>query len=103
MESYYAHIENNIVVSVEVVTDKFVKANPKRYKDRWIKVGDSKRDFCGKGFIYLPVKDKIIYPQPFPSWTLDNNDEWEAPKIKPDDNFIWDEATLSWKKQVKLN
>ena len=99
MESHYAHIENDIVTSVEVVTDEFVKANPERYKGTWLKVGNgSTRDYCGKGFIYLPDKDKIITPQPFKSWKLDPiTDEWTAPVIKPAENYFWDETTLSWK------
>lgn len=97
MESYYAHIENNIVVSVEVVTDKFVKANSNRYQGVWLKVGNgSKRAFCGKDCIYLPDKDKIISPKPFDSWILDKNDEWQAPEKKLGDDYSWDEKLLNW-------
>lgn len=99
MESYYAHIEGNSVTSVEVVTDEFVTANPKRYKGKWLKIGNgSNRAYCGKGFIYLPSKDKIIIPQPYPSWTLDS-DKWKAPTPYPGDGktYNWDERTLSWK------
>lgn len=97
MESYYAHIKNDVVVTVEVVTDEFVKANPQRYKGKWLKVGgNSKRPFCGKGYIYLPEKDKIIVSNPYPSWSLNNKDIWEAPKVKPIGDYTWNETTLSW-------
>ncbi len=103
MESYYAHIENGIVTSVEVVTDEFVKANPQRYKGKWLKVGNgSARPFCGKGYIYLPDKDKIITPKPYPSWLLNEKDEWVAPMSKPEGNYYWDESSLSWKLLIKL-
>ena len=97
MESTYAHIENNTVTSVEVVTDEFFKANPQRYTGKWLKVGNgSNRPFCGKEYEYLPGKDKIILPQPFPSWKLDINDEYQAPIQKPTGNYYWNESLQSW-------
>ena len=97
MESYYAHIENNIVTSVEVVTDEFFNANPQRYKGKWLKVGNnSNRPFCGKGYEYLPDKDKIIPPKPFPSWKLDVNDEYQAPIQKPTGDYYWNETKQNW-------
>ena len=37
-------------------------------------------------------------PQPFPSWSLDENYVWEPPTPMPDDGSVyeWDEATTSW-------
>lgn len=97
MESYYAHIENDIVTSVEVVTDEFVQANPKRYKGTWKKVGPvSNQIFCGPGYLYLPEKKKIILPKPFESWGLSDKDKWEAPVKKPKDADEWDEKNLKW-------
>lgn len=102
MESYYAHIEDNTVTSVEVVTDEFFNANPQRYTGLWLKVGNgSTRPYCGIGNIYLSVKDKIIQSQPYPSWTLNTKtDEWEAPVLKPEGNYYWDEKTLNWLKII---
>ena len=42
--------------------------------------------------------DAFIPPQPYPSWTLDDNADWQAPVPMPDDGkmYGWDEATLSW-------
>lgn len=99
MESYYAHIEKNIVVAVEVVTDEFFNANPQRYKGLWLKVGEgSKRPYCGMGDVYLLDKDKIVRPQPYSSWKLDGNDIWQAPTPMPEDGskYYWDENNLNW-------
>ena len=97
MESYYAHIENNTVTYVEVVTDEFFNANPQRYTGKWLKVGNgSNRPFCGRGHEYLPNKDKIVTPKPHPSWTLDVNNEYQAPKPKPIGNYYWDETKQNW-------
>ncbi len=37
-------------------------------------------------------------PQPYPSWTLDENYVWQPPTPYPDDGLLyeWDEATTSW-------
>ena len=35
------------------------------------------------GFIYDSTKDKFISPQEYPSWTLDVNDDWQAPITYP--------------------
>lgn len=41
---------------------------------------------------------------PFPSWSLDDNYDWQAPIPKPADanwSTYWDEGTLSWVTPVK--
>ncbi len=37
-------------------------------------------------------------PQPYPSWSLDENYIWQPPTPYPDDGLFyeWDEATTSW-------
>ena len=42
-----------------------------------------RKQYAGKGYVYDPVKDKFIAPQPFASWSLDDNDNWQAPIDKP--------------------
>ena len=38
-----------------------------------------RKQYCGKGYVYDPVKDKFLCPQPYASWSLDANDDWQAP------------------------
>lgn len=97
MESYYAHIVDGIVASVEVVTDEFFLANPERYSGIWKKVGTPEQPFCGKDWIYLNEKDTIIHPKPFESWILnEENCIWEAPIKKPEGDYGWDEEKQKW-------
>ena len=37
-------------------------------------------------------------PQPYPSWSLDENYVWQPPTPYPDDGglYVWDEDTTSW-------
>jgi hypothetical protein len=61
--------------------------------------GKIRKNYAGIGFTYDATRDAFIPPQPFPSWTL-NEDTclWEAPVAYPTDGerYQWDEATTSW-------
>ena len=59
-----------------------------------------RKQYAGRGFTYDSAKDIFIQPQPFASWALDGNDDWQAPVTYPTDTtdkFInWDEAGQKW-------
>ena len=59
-----------------------------------------RKQYAGKGFTYDAAKDKFISPQPFASWALDGNDDWQAPVTYPTDTtdkrINWDEAGQKW-------
>jgi hypothetical protein len=56
-----------------------------------------RKQYAGIGFSYDPMADVFIAPQPYPSWALDDNFDWQPPTPKPEGMFwSWDEATLSW-------
>ena len=59
-----------------------------------------RKTYAGIGMVYDPVKDKFLSPQPYASWALDSNDDWQAPVTYPTDitdKFIsWDEDNLRW-------
>ena len=71
--------------------------------------------YAGIGMTYDAEKDKFIHPQPHPSYALDENDDWQAPSNRPDDDVVfatdptaedlesgkykrydWDEDNLRW-------
>jgi len=59
--------------------------------------GNIRKNYAGVGYTYDPVSDVFIAPQPYPSWSLDADHNWQAPTPKPEEGFwYWDEATLSW-------
>ena len=60
--------------------------------------GNFRKQYCGPGFTYDPDADVFIAPQPFPSWTLDGNHDWQPPTPMPLDGkrYAWDEDTASW-------
>ena len=48
------------------------------------------------GYTYDEIADVFIEPQPFPSWTLDENHDWLPPVPKPEGYFEWDEENQTW-------
>ena len=57
-----------------------------------------RKQYAGKGYAYDSSKNKFIYPKPYPSWSLDASDDWQAPVNKPDDGkmYIWNETDQQW-------
>jgi hypothetical protein len=56
-----------------------------------------RKNYAGKGYTYDPVRDAFYGPQPYESWTL--NEEsclWEAPVEKTEGNNWWKEDTGEW-------
>ena len=58
-----------------------------------------RKNYAGIGFTYDAARDAFYEPQPFASWTL-NEDTclWDAPSPYPDDGkqYRWDEDALAW-------
>jgi hypothetical protein len=55
-----------------------------------------RKQYAEIGGTYDSTKDEFVAPQPFASWSLDSNNDWQAPTPKPEGNFYWDEESLSW-------
>ena len=45
--------------------------------------GNFRKQYCGIGYRYDSTKDKFLSPQPHASWSLDSNDDWQAPITYP--------------------
>jgi hypothetical protein len=111
--------ENNIVVKVTVVDNNIETSSGKLGindmhvdGETWCKNffnqpdttfkqtsynNNFRKQYAGKGYTYDAAKDKFICPQPHASWSLDGNDDWQAPITRPDDEdgtrmYIWDET-----------
>ena len=107
--AHYAFLdENNVVVEVIVGVDENQildgKTPEEWYADyRGLKCvrtsynNKIRRRYAGKGFTYDAVNDVFLEPQPFPSWSLDSNFDWQPPKPKPFEGFTaWDEEKMDW-------
>ena len=59
-----------------------------------------RKQYAGKGYTFDSAKNKFISPQPYDSWALDGNDDWQSPVTYPTDDtdkhIVWDEAGQKW-------
>jgi hypothetical protein len=60
--------------------------------------GNIRKNYAGIGYTYRADIDAFVPPQPYPSWTLDDDARWQPPVPYPNDGKVyrWDESTLSW-------
>jgi len=58
--------------------------------------GKIRKQFAGIGFTFDEVRNEFVSPQPYASWSLDENNDWQPPTPKPDGNYYWDENLLVW-------
>ena len=104
--------DNNIVLEVYVVNNEVLDSNNEETSgiefltewssgySNWKQTsynGNMRKQYCGVGFYYDAVNDVFIAPQPYLSWSLDNNFDWQPPTPMPTEGrWIWNEETLSW-------
>ena len=63
-----------------------------------------RKQYAGIGDTFDASKNKFILPKPHASWSLDSNDDWQAPVAYPsvteiNSKFImiyWDESNQKW-------
>ena len=85
--SDYAQIVNGKVVNVIVADAEFVAQSDLDYV--LLSRG-------GIGWTYDEQANQFVAPQPFESWTLDENNDWQPPTPKPDGDYYWNETTQTW-------
>ena len=118
----YAKVNNGDVIQVIVATQEVIDSGVFGEPSNWVQTSynthgnqyfDSqtgeigggtpfRKNFAGIGFTYDSERDAFIPPQPYNSWTL-NEDTClcEPPVAYPDDSldgeiYFWNEDTTSW-------
>jgi len=109
--AHYAYLdENSLVVAVIVGKDEnelIDGLEPEIYYalgtsytvKRTSYNGNIRKQYAGVGFTYDAVNDVFIAPQPFPSWSLDENFDWQPPIMRPDGEigeWVWNEELGDW-------
>lgn len=114
--SHFAKVENGIVKEVIVAEQDFIDTGVVGDPALWIQTSYNTRgnvhygpdgqpdggvalrkNYAGIGYNYDGTG--FYAPQPFPSWTLDQDTYlWQSPVPYPNDGklYTWDEATQSW-------
>ena len=91
--------ENDMHVDGETWCQKFFKGGTWKqtsYNNNFRKM------YAGIGMVYNESKDKFLAPQPYASWTLNANDDWEAPVAYPTDKDNTHEDELFQRELTKM-
>ena len=113
--AHFAELDdNNVVLRVVVVGNDCVSSDEHIDGEKWcisfFKGGvwkqtsynnNFRKQYAGIGFVYNESKNKFLSPQPFASWSIDSNDNWQSPVTYPNGDqsaYIigWDEDNLRW-------
>jgi hypothetical protein len=102
--AHYAKIENGIVTQVIVAEPEFFDTFVDTTPGTWLKTSYNhsiRKNFAGIGFTYDSTRDAFIAPQPYNSWTLDEDTcQWESPVPMPEEGqHMWNEETLTWENE----
>jgi len=110
--AHFAKVENNIVTRVIVAEAEFFDNFVDDSAGEWIQTSYNtkagahlnggtplRKNYAGIGYTYDKTRDAFIPPQPYPSWTLDEDTcLWEAPVAYPSDDkmYKWNETDKQW-------
>tara|TARA_R110000787_G_scaffold1028_1_gene3740 strand:+ start:274 stop:705 length:432 start_codon:yes stop_codon:yes gene_type:complete len=118
--AYFAELDNNNIVLRVIVVGNDIAANGGTLGDNDMHVdgetwcsnllggiwkqtsynSNFRKQYAGTGMLYDETKNKFILPKPYNSWTLDVNDDWQAPVTYPTDItdkiIIWEEVGQKW-------
>lgn len=110
--------ENNIVTKVIVVHNNELLLNGEESETKgidfceslfghrnWVQTsynGNIRYNFAGIGYTWDLDNNAFYAPQPYPSWSLNEDYIWEAPVPYPEDAsedkiYAWDEENQEWK------
>ena len=105
--AHFAEIDNNNLVLRVLVVDNALEdrgadylANDLGLGGTWIQTSynnNFRGRFAAIGYSYNADADVFIAPQPYESWSLDNNYAWQPPVPMPEQgNWSWNEEIGNW-------
>ena len=113
--AHYAQIDDNNVVTQVIVIDNKDTADANGVEKEYIGAafcerlfggtwkqtsynGNIRKNYAGIGYTYQSDIDAFVPPQPYASWMLDANAQWQAPVAMPTDGamYSWNETNQTW-------
>ena len=100
--AHFAKIDTDNIVTQGIVAEQdFINSGLVGDSFLWIQTSynnNFRKQYAGIGDTYDKTNDVFISPNPFPSWTLDSNQDWQPPTASPDDDkfYNWNEETQTW-------
>ncbi len=110
--------ENNIVTRVIVIHNNEITVDGQELEFKgidfceglfghrnWVQTsynGNMRYNFAGQGYTYDEDNDAFYAPQPYASWSLNEDYIWESPIPYPEDAsenkiYAWNEENQEWK------
>ena len=103
--AHFAEVLNGVVQRVTVVHNNHEAEGAQFCHDllggEWVQCSYNNRirkQYPGTGYTYDKINDVFIAPQPYESWTLDSNFDWQPPTPMPSTGgeYKWSEEDLAW-------
>ena len=112
--AHFAEIKNNVVQRVIVVHNNELLVDGVETESKgaqfchdlfggeWVQTsynGNIRKQYAGVGYTYDADLDIFIAPQPYSSWILDVNHDWQPPTPMPVEEgkqFVWFEPNRVW-------
>ena len=113
--AHFAKLDsNNIVIDVNVVNNDVLDSSNEEISGvefltswsgghtNWVQTsynGTIRKQYAGIGYTYDADLDIFIAPQPYPSWILDENHDWQPPTPMPvveGKLYAWFEPNKVW-------
>lgn len=106
--AYFAEIdEQNTVIRVLAVPDEeqhrgqSFLADDLKLGGIWIETSyndEFRKQFASPGFSFDPHANVFIRPQPYSSWVLNDNHDWQPPVPYPTEGgqWTWNETNKEW-------
>jgi len=107
--AHFAKVENSKVTEVIVAEQDVIDSG--LFGTGWIQTSYNtkggqhpqgrplRKNYAGIGFVYDADRDAFYEPQPFASWTLDEQTcYWNPPTPYPNDDkkYTWNESQRTW-------
>jgi hypothetical protein len=107
--AHYAYLDNNNIVVAVIVgkdetelidgldTETYYALNTPYTVKRTSYNNNIRKQYAGIGYSYDPVADVFIAPQPYASWSLDADHNWQPPTPMPTEGmWYWNEPEQAW-------
>jgi len=114
--AHFAQLDNNnrvlqvIVVANAELLDNGVESEAKGIEfcksllgedTKWVQTSYNatmRKNYAGIDYTYDPIADHFFAPQPYASWVLNDDAQWEAPIAYPTDgkDYAWFEPNQEW-------
>jgi hypothetical protein len=108
--NHFAKIEDGIVTQVHCI--KHSGSEGQAFCDKkggtWVETsytGAFRHNYAGRGYSYSADDDAFYPPQPYASWALDDDFQWQPPVPRPDvvvnpdgslNLYNWNEESGEW-------